>query len=1158
MRKLVLPTLLFTSLLLPILVSADTTVSGVISTDTTWSPDPDGGAYIIDSSFSVSSGVTLTIEPGTIIKARATGMGGPSIYGSLLAQGTSELPIYFTSYWDDSIGGDTDGGGPSISIPGEWQGLYFKDGSLGELDHVVVRYSGYGGFGFGNFVGVENDGGTLDIKHSNIHDNYRIISNGAGGVMSAGTGVYNRRGTLSVSDTTIENNVFGIRVESGTTTISNTIFKNNKDSTGHSAGYGLYAFGPELLTLLNNTFIGNWSTASVEISKQFIHSGNTSSDLNNRGFIMTGNARDGMVLESTDLPILVLGSITVEAGKTMTIAPGTILKFGSYPSFGSIVVHGTLIARGTAEDKIYFTSIRDDSIGEDTNGDGEVTLPLARDWNAIFLESGSSAVFEHSEVKYSGYNFNGEYLPGVAAAIYNRGSDLSVTNSFLGHNFGASIFQDAGTTNISHSELTDSAYGLQFRAGEATISQSSLHGHNDQAVYNQSGYITQFPDVVVLDARNNWWGSADGPHDISTSTPTGTGDRVSINVFYTPWLGSDPLIAPPRNPVIIVPGIMGSVMIDSDLVANNEIWPAPFKLLTDVFDIHLDKLILDSFGNNFVQDNVSQTEIVKSAGDSDYFESLFNQITSLGYQEDNDLFEDPYDWRLDISKTASDTELNNDVFSLKEKIDGIKSKTGAEKVDIVAHSMGGLLVKKYLRDYGGNSVGKFVDIATPHTGAPKSFKILNYGDNFDIKFLGVNILSSSEIKKISQNMPAVYQLLPSRNYFDDSDNNYKYYVFNALSGGIGKLTFDQTGNYLKDSGRNSLLVDRADAFHQEIDNLNPAVFGVETYNIVGCGTPTIGQFYILDNTNGHNIYNIKMINGDGTVPLKSAESIPALKTYYAKNAVHATIPSLTGVKELVADILTATSTDVIDISAYPNLATSAAGCTIPNGRIVSFHSPIELHIYSGNNHTGPNIDGDIENNIPGVSYEVIDGNKFAFLPDGVEYIVKGIATDDGTFDARIETIENENVVETRYFNQVPIASTTQVELTNDSVLIDNNSDNIFESGFTVSSVLDENQSSDLTKPVTSITVTGKKKIGEPYLTPVKVTLSAIDGNSGILKTEYSLDDGQTWVTYIGAFTIGTKGDNKLLYKSTDRAGNVEIPKTEIINILYPGNSGNKK
>src|SRR3990167_7928603 len=86
--------------------SADTVITGTITSDATWSPA--GGVYIIDSSFSVASGVTLTIEPGTIIKARATGMGGSSIYGILLAHGTSGLPIYFTSYWDDSIGGDTD------------------------------------------------------------------------------------------------------------------------------------------------------------------------------------------------------------------------------------------------------------------------------------------------------------------------------------------------------------------------------------------------------------------------------------------------------------------------------------------------------------------------------------------------------------------------------------------------------------------------------------------------------------------------------------------------------------------------------------------------------------------------------------------------------------------------------------------------------------------------------------------------------------------------------------------------------------------------------------------------------------------------------------------------------------------------------------------
>src|SRR3989344_1513166 len=128
MKKSSLLILLLSSLLLPILTFADTTISGAISTNTTWSPLL-GGVYLIDSSFSVSSGVTLSIEPGTIIKAKTTALGGPSIYGTLLAHGTSELPVYFTSIVDDSVGGDTNGDGPSVGVAKGWQGLYFKEGS---------------------------------------------------------------------------------------------------------------------------------------------------------------------------------------------------------------------------------------------------------------------------------------------------------------------------------------------------------------------------------------------------------------------------------------------------------------------------------------------------------------------------------------------------------------------------------------------------------------------------------------------------------------------------------------------------------------------------------------------------------------------------------------------------------------------------------------------------------------------------------------------------------------------------------------------------------------------------------------------------------------------------------------------------------------------
>ena len=122
MRWKIFLILLFIFLSLPSFALADTIISSPISTDTVWSPS--GGVYIIDSSFSIASGTILTIEPGTIIKAKNTGMLGQGILGNLVAHGTNEAPIIFTSFWDDSVGGDTDGGGPSVSIPGEWQGLY--------------------------------------------------------------------------------------------------------------------------------------------------------------------------------------------------------------------------------------------------------------------------------------------------------------------------------------------------------------------------------------------------------------------------------------------------------------------------------------------------------------------------------------------------------------------------------------------------------------------------------------------------------------------------------------------------------------------------------------------------------------------------------------------------------------------------------------------------------------------------------------------------------------------------------------------------------------------------------------------------------------------------------------------------------------------------
>ncbi len=514
----------------------------------------------------------------------------------------------------------------------------------------------------------------------------------------------------------------------------------------------------------------------------------------------------------------------------------------------------------------------------------------------------------------------------------------------------------------------------------------------------------------------------------------------------------DPIPEPvaTTTPVIIVPGIMASILVDQD---EKIAWPALTDILISPSDDFMNILKLSDDGSP--TNNISPKSILKNLATKDFFEGLSSSLNSAGYVDGQSFFDYPYDWRLDISQTASDFETN-EVLSLKEKIDVVKTQTGTDKVSLIAHSMGGLLVKKYLKDYGGSSVEKFIDIATPHEGSPKAFKILSYGDSMNISFLsGLVGLNPEEVKSISQNMPGVYDLLPSQNYFDSSDSNYQYYILNGVDQN-SRLIFDQTESYLKSQGRNATLVDRAHALHEEIDNLKPSDYGVETYNIVGCGTPTIGQFYVLDDSIEHPVYNIHMISGDGTVPLKSAEAITASSTFYVKDAKHATLPSTVGVKELVVQLLTSTTTESIDISNYSNLANNSTGCQIPNGNIVSFHSPIDLHIYDQfGNHVGPDVSGDLEENIPGVIYETIEDNKFAFLPEGGDYTVKGNATDSGSFSVRMQQVVDGEVATTTLFANIPLTLTTQAEFTIGSttpivVAIDANNDGAYESHYSVS------------------------------------------------------------------------------------------------------------
>ena len=685
---------------------------------------------------------------------------------------------------------------------------------------------------------------------------------------------------------------------------------------------------------------------------------------------------------------------------------------------GSLSTESDSTIDGLDSSKIYLSNTEISSLGScetiSMNGESDLHMDNVRMDFSVGSESlgiySSTATILNSQ-------FEGGLKNGIDA--YYEGSSLDISNSNISNFKGSAIESYFGDILIKESDFVSNGKAFTFIPTET----GSFKAFKNNIIGNIIGVKISSSWVFIpdnFDITNNYWGDFSGPYDqgldgnhkpVYKGNPDGLGDEISsdIDIFslYSPWL-SDPATHIKHNPVIIIPGILSSYLNKED---GTEVWPNIIKASLPFGDKFLDDLLLDKVGVKSIS-NIISKDIIRDQYGTDFFKGLIIKLKEQ-YSEGDDLFVFPYDWRFDVGSTAEE--------KLSVFIEDILQKTGSEKVDIIAHSMGGLVTKSYIKTFSGNKIGKFIDIATPHLGAPSAFKILSFGDDIFNKF-GIGIYNVNEVKKISQNFPSIYELLPSEKYFDPINSDYKYY-FDDLgdtdkNGVKGKLNFFETTDFLKNSGRNSILLDQAKAYHEGILNIDPEASGVDTVNIVGCGTPTIGKIFTLDKKDTKNEYALAYINGDGTVPLRSAEGMNAEITYYVSGGVeHGTMPSSSNVKDIVSSILFGK-----EITTGTNIATTTENCKLPNGKYISIHSPVKIDIYDERgNHSGPNEDGDIEQNIAGVIYDTIEDNKFVFIPDGEKYKINLQATGAGSFSVDIKT-SKDGVDSFDYFNNIPIES----------------------------------------------------------------------------------------------------------------------------------------
>jgi RHS repeat-associated protein len=188
--------------------SGPTFVSGTISTNTTWTLS--NSPYVVTGNVTVASGVTLTIQPGVIVKFNGS-LRTLYVNGTLSAIGTEENPIIFTSYQDDSAGGDTNGDGSATSgAPGQWYSI--SSSGTTNIAHASIRYGGNGS-AITSYGAVGVGGGTTWIDHSDISYNldsavhlYSASASITNSTLSHnGGGVSDNNGTVSIDHTTITN-----------------------------------------------------------------------------------------------------------------------------------------------------------------------------------------------------------------------------------------------------------------------------------------------------------------------------------------------------------------------------------------------------------------------------------------------------------------------------------------------------------------------------------------------------------------------------------------------------------------------------------------------------------------------------------------------------------------------------------------------------------------------------------------------------------------------------------------------------------------------------------------------------------------------------------------------------------------------------------------
>lgn len=651
-----------------------------------------------------------------------------------------------------------------------------------------------------------------------------------------------------------------------------------------------------------------------------------------------------------------------------------------------------------------------------------------------------------------------------------------------------------------------------------------------------------------------------------------------------------------RNPLIVLHGITGSFLEDGN---GDEVWPDEGQTADRFNDEHLDVLKLAPNGfdpadpadeisvstNRGIDGIIAETELctpIFCKHLADAYKPMFRILEDdYGYRRGVDVFPFAFDWRLSA-------EVNG--LKLIDYIDDVLAQTGAGKVNIVAHSQGGLVTRSALEDSGSiGKVERVTTLGTPNLGATKLFGVLDLREPCQADAPVGCFLNRAKAQELVTDWPGALELMPSRSFFDTYTSSVRRDIDDDGDGRVeGLLPFAEVRAQLAD--RNLDLIDDAAALHDDIDEWDPADPAVDLMRIVGINSGTIVRVhqFLEEKCSGLlwwrncelvETFEFESGDGDGTVPRRSASLLgdgidlsggAKVCNVWGPNSGHGDLPN----NELVLAI----TIDFLDRDDYRCEARSDGAANLDRTVQTSAIEPsiidtsvpsagevgVELRAtelvvrgpFSGYvERVGSDLEdimGVIDDDGSPVEVEGIDGGTYTTAPDSVSYALtandsyqgswKTVADGEITlllrnYDGVVTSVATTGPIQTRAGALLRLNFSHPADPASAVVEVDDDADGTVDRLIPFSVTVEGDGATDLTAPTSTVSVRRFVENGEEF---AEITITAADeGGSGVAAIDYGLSATNEAFTYSGPFTVPALGE--LYVRARDGAGNVEAP-----------------